>query len=196
MKTILKAIPWLLLLSVLSGCSYHTYTKTIILPDQSQSSVPEDSDSDSDWELKKMYQYQYTSTNFSGNLDGLSSTIGWSGDDDTLYTLDGAPEEEVVVYKVDIRYGFYDQCSSLGVLNYNHMQISPDGKYVLYDAVNPETGKLLLYLHTVSEQTTSELMEFPNPSPYLELNFIWTQNGSSFFFLVCTGLPAAGDDGL
>ena len=53
-----------------------------------------------------MYQYQYTSTNFSGNLDGLSSTIGWSGDDDTLYTLDGAPEEEVVVYKVDIRYGF------------------------------------------------------------------------------------------
>ena len=25
-------------------------------------------------------------------------------------------------------------------------------------------------------------MEFPNPSPYLELNFIWTQNGSSFFF--------------
>lgn len=182
MKTILKAIPWLLLLSVLCGCSYHTYTKTIILPDQSQSSVPEDSDSDSDWELKKMYQYQYTSTNFSGNLDGLSSTIGWSGDDDTLYTLDGAPEEEVVVYKVDIRYGFYDQCSSLGVLNYNHMQISPDGKYVLYDAVNPETGKLLLYLHTVSEQTTRELMEFPNPSPYLELNFIWTQNGSSFFF--------------
>ena len=59
------------------------------------------------------------------------------------------------------------------------MQISPDGKYVLYDAVNPETGKLLLYLHTVSEQTTRELMEFPNPSPYLELNFIWTQNGSS-----------------
>lgn len=182
MKTILKAIPWLLLLSVLCGCSYHTYTKTIILPDKSQSSVPEDSDSDDNWELKKMYQYQYTSTNFSGNLDGLSSTIGWSGDDYTLYTLDGAPEEEVVVYKVDIRYGFYEQCSSLGVLNYNHMQISPDGKYVLYDAINPETGKLLLYLHTVSEQTTRELMEFPNPSPYLELNFTWAQNGSSFFF--------------
>lgn len=182
MKTILKAIPWLLLLSVLSGCSYHTYTKTIILPDQSQSSVPEDSDSGDSWELKKMYQYQYTSTNFSGNLDGLSSTVGWSGDDYTLYTLDGAPEEEVVVYKVDIRYGFYEQCSSLGVLYYNHMQISPDGKYVLYDAINPETGKLLLYLHTVSEQTTREIMEFPNPSPYLELNFTWTKNGSCFFF--------------
>lgn len=27
MKTILKAIPWLLLLSVLCGCSYHTTPK-------------------------------------------------------------------------------------------------------------------------------------------------------------------------
>lgn len=182
MKAIPKAIPCLLLLSVLCGCSYHTYTKTIILPDKGQSSVPEDSDSDGDWELKKMYQYQYTSTNLSDSLGELSSTIGWSGDDYTLYTLDGAPEEEVIVYKVDIRYGFYEQCSSLGVLNYNHMQISPDGKYVLYDAINPETGKLLLYLHTVSEQTTREIIEFPNPSPYLELNFTWTKNGSCFFF--------------
>lgn len=197
MKYLYRWSPFLIFL-LLCGCSYNSYTKTVLLPAQNLDSSLQKENSDGDWELKKMYQYQYTSTNTSGWDEGLSTSIGWSGEDHTLYTLHGSSGQPVTVNKVDIRYGFYEKCADLGVLYYNHMELSPDGKYVLYSTTDEEQNLIHLFLYSISDQTTQKIAELPEFVPFLSLRFIWSRDSACFYYwyTIDTGLIEQIDKGL
>lgn len=182
MKTIFKAVPLLLIIALLCGCSYQTYTKTVVLPTQNPDVNPESRTTDEDWTLKKIYQYQYSSSDVSYSSKNLFSSIGWAGDEHLLYTVDGGRGEEVTINKVDIRYGFYEECANLGTLNYNQMQLSPDGKYLLYDLDSEDGSRVILNLYSIADQTTRQITTLPNPHPLLMMNYIWSGDGNNFFF--------------
>lgn len=182
MKTIFKAASLLLMITMFCGCSYQNYTKTVVLPTQNTDVNPESRATDEDWTLKKIYQYQYSSSDTSYSSKGLLSSIGWAGDEHLLYTVDGGREEEVTINKVDIRYGFYEECANLGTLNYNQMKLSPDGKYLLYDTNSEDNSQVILNLYSIGDQTTSQIITLPNPHPYLMIDYIWSGDGNNLFF--------------
>lgn len=181
MKTIFKAAI-LLIITMLCGCSYQNYTKTVVLPIQNTDANSESHTTDEDWTLKKIYQYQYSSSDISYSSKGLLSSIGWAGDEHLLYTVDGGRGEEVTINKVDIRYGFYEECANLGILNYNQMQLSPDGKYLLYDTDSEDGSQVILNVYSIADQTTRQIITLPNPYPYLMMDYIWSGDGTNFFF--------------
>lgn len=191
MKMICKAIPLTLLICLLSGCSYQTYTKTVVLPSRNKESAAESPTEDGDWTLKRIYQYQYASNNVlysdiytingSSDTNRYQTSYGWSGDEHLLYTLDGGKGEEVIINKVDIRYGFYEECANLGLLNYNQMQLSPDGKYLLYDVNSDDGNSVNLNLYCIADQSTKQILEFPHTDPSFVLDFTWAGDGSCFF---------------
>ena len=79
MRKIYKAAVLFLSISLLSGCSYQNYQKTIVLPVETSDKAAKTQPSDEDWSLKRIYQYQYSSSDLSFSSKELFSSIGWSG---------------------------------------------------------------------------------------------------------------------
>lgn len=182
MRKIYKAAVLFLSISLLSGCSYQNYQKTIVLPVETSDKAAKTQPSDEDWSLKRIYQYQYSSSDLSFSSKELFSSIGWSGTEHLLYTLDGRRGEDVIINKVDIRYGFYEEYANLGPIEYNQMQLSPDGKYLLYDAYSEDKSQVFLNLYSIPEQNTSQIAALPNPEPNLMLDYTWSGDSSTIFF--------------
>lgn len=194
MRKIYKTTVLFLFISLLSGCSYQNYQKTIVLPVEASDEAAKTQPSDEDWSLKRIYQYQYSSNDLSFSNKEVFSSIGWSGNEHLLYTLDGRRGEDVIINRVDIRYGFYEECANLGPIDYNQMQLSPDGRYLLYDTYSEDKSQVLLNLYSISAQNTSQIAALPYPEPSLMLDYTWSGDSSTiFFYYVPKRLPKVID---
>lgn len=173
---------FLLITLTLTGCSVRNYTKTGLLTVSEKTGQGAASSGSDALSPKKIYQYEYRSSNRSGLDQELLSSFGWSGSDLLLYTLNGGSGEEITVEQVNVRYGFHETAASLGVLNYNHILLSPDGKYVVYDTVNSSGENLELRLYSISGQSEQIIASFPFANAVASFNMTFSSDGSSLFY--------------
>lgn len=196
MQNALRALCLLSLSAMLfTGCAYDTYTKTALLPLTEDTTVETPgTGSGKDWELKKIYRYEYTASSMKTAPDSLLTTVGWDGDTETLYTVNGLSGEEVTVEQVDIRYGFHETCASLGILNYRNLKLSPCGSCVIYTSPSDRDSNILeVYLYDLTDQTAILIGELPDASPFLSLDFTFSGDGKRVFFWYTTNpfIPSA-----
>jgi hypothetical protein len=167
-----------LLLALSNGCALRPRDKTVVLPTPAREESGDAQEQGVDWTVRKIRQYEYTTR--AVGLDPYTASIGWSEGD--LFTVTGAPGEEVAILRVDPRYGFYEECASLGALDYNRLLLSPDGAYALYDSAAEDGQRLRLTLYDVKEGKAHVIADYPNPAPYLMLDFLWSADGRYFFY--------------
>lgn len=149
---------------------------TVVLPTLPPQTVPEQ---ESGAAFSVQHMNQYTLTTSCVDLSRLTPCVGWSSG--SLYIVDGAPGETVTVRRVDPRYGFFEDCADLGVLNYNNLTLSDDGRYVVYD-VTTQDERLELHCFTVASGEDRVVADYPNPGPWLGVQIAWAEGGSSFFY--------------
>lgn len=161
----------------LSGCALLSpHDTTVVLPTlEPQQAFREEEGTP--FSVQRINQYAFSTSCIS--LRNNLPVVGWSSG--YLYTVDGAPGERVTVRRVDPRYGFYEDCADLGVLNYNNLSLSSDGRYVAYDVTTQE-GRLELHCYTVASKEDRVVAEYLSPSPWLMMNYAWTQDGESFYY--------------
>lgn len=173
---------FLLLTVLLAGCKQDPYTKTALLPLTEETlSETSRSESEKEWELKKIYRYDYSAASMKNTSDSIFTSIGWSPDEEILYTVNGMSGEEVTVEKVDVRYGFHETCASLGVLPYRNLKLSPDGSCVVY-TVPTDHNTLELCLFDLTDQQEVLIRELPDTFPFITLDFLFSGDGKRVFF--------------
>ncbi len=165
-------------LALRCGCALRPRDKTVVLPTPNREEQTAQQEQGSDWTVRKIRQYEYATR--AVGLDPYTTSVGWTQGD--LFTVSGAPGEEVSILRVDPRYGFYETCAELGVIDYNRLLLSPDGAYALYDSVDEKGQYIFLTLYDVATGEKHVIADYVNPGPYLMLDFAWSGDGAYFFY--------------
>lgn len=167
------------LLPGMTGCSaLGPRDRMVVLPTPEPALVVEEEAGGEAFTVRSTDQFAYrTACSTDGN--GFSTPIAFSQGD--LYIVYGGPDEPVTLKRVDPRYGFYEEIADLGVLDYEKIGLSPDGRYLLYSQTDRSTETLRLTLVDVGTGEMRCVLQCPRVSTLLTLDFCFSGDGEHFF---------------